>query len=809
MKAVIMAGGKGTRLRPLTLNTPKPMVPLLNRPCMAYIIDLLKRHDIHQIAVTLQYLPDSVRDHFGDGSEYGVQLVYFEEDSPLGTAGSVKNAEAFLDETFIVVSGDALTDFNLRKAIEYHRSKQALATMVLTQVDSPLEYGVVMTESDGRVTRFLEKPSWSEVFSDTVNTGIYVLEPSIFNWIPDNSPYDFSLDLFPTLLQKKERLYGYTASGYWSDIGNLTQYRQSQFDMLDRKVSVNLAATEVMPGIYLESDVKLPSRIHLNGPAYIASGCKLHPASSIGPYTVLGEGNTIHSSTKLERTIMWNGNYVGEHSELQDSLMMNRIIIGSGAQLDEGCVIGSGCTIGSKATIRSNVRLWPNKTVPTNTAVHESLIWSNEASKPLFTSRGIVGIPNVDIHPDRAGKLGAAYGYTLPNEATVIVANCSHTYSSLLKDSFVSGLRSVGVHVVDIGICADEVTRHAVRNRSAQGAVHIKVQLDHQHVPQAVLSWMDGHGWPIAKSAERKIENAYFQEDYVRCHAEAVGSWRQDAYAVDQYLSALAKELDFSVAHTSSLAYVLQLSPSVDIDLVQRFSAAVGGRRLIIQDYAFDAESLAALIQQTHSDVGIYVGDDLQLQVVTRSGSLLSDDGLMHVIAYALERTGVPAVLGVPASFSIGIEEEKMGRTLRLVRTKESLRSVMEATAGVPFCPLSHRLYAIGLLLQLFADENSAVDNLLHNLPESHTAKEIVQCGWHEKGILMRKVMEWVRSDGQQVELLDGIRISGDDGTVLIMPDADEPLFQIYAHANNSMDAERLAHDYASRLFQSHQTLRK
>ncbi|MBR2569473.1 MAG: nucleotidyltransferase family protein, partial [Paenibacillus sp.] len=238
MKAVIMAGGKGTRLRPLTLNTPKPMVPLLNRPCMEYIIELLKRHDIHQIAVTVQYLPEVIRNHFGDGSAYGVELYYAEEDTPLGTAGSIKNAAEFLDETFIVISGDALTDFNLRQAIDYHKDKDALATMVLTQVDSPLEYGVVMTDESGRVTRFLEKPSWSEVFSDTVNTGIYVLEPEILDWIPANCSYDFSLNLFPELLSNNKALYGYVAEGYWSDIGNLQQYRKSQFDMLDGHVHV-------------------------------------------------------------------------------------------------------------------------------------------------------------------------------------------------------------------------------------------------------------------------------------------------------------------------------------------------------------------------------------------------------------------------------------------------------------------------------------------------------------------------------------------------------------------------------------------
>ena len=181
MKAVIMAGGEGSRLRPLTCNRPKPMVPIANRPVMEHIIDLLKKYGIKDIAVTLQYMPEIIKDHFGDGSEYGVNLNYFIEDIPLGTAGSVKNAEDFLDETFIVISGDALTDINLDKALAFHWNRNAVATLVLKRVENPIEYGVVVTDKTGKITRFLEKPSWGEVFNDTVNTGIYVLNPEILN----------------------------------------------------------------------------------------------------------------------------------------------------------------------------------------------------------------------------------------------------------------------------------------------------------------------------------------------------------------------------------------------------------------------------------------------------------------------------------------------------------------------------------------------------------------------------------------------------------------------------------------------------
>ncbi|PWK13847.1 nucleotidyltransferase-like protein [Tumebacillus permanentifrigoris] len=242
MKAVIMAGGQGTRLRPLTNRMPKPMVPLLDRPCMEYIIDLLKSHGITEIAVTLQYLPQVIQHHFGDGSSSGVRLHYFEETTPLGTAGSVKNASDFLDETFLVISGDALTDFDLTNAIQKHRECAALGTMMLTEVEDPTRFGVVTTDERGRIARFQEKPAWDEVFSHTVNTGIYILEPQILTLIEPGVVYDFSKQLFPSMLEQGLPLYGFVGEGYWSDIGTPEQYRETQVDMIYGRVNVDLRA---------------------------------------------------------------------------------------------------------------------------------------------------------------------------------------------------------------------------------------------------------------------------------------------------------------------------------------------------------------------------------------------------------------------------------------------------------------------------------------------------------------------------------------------------------------------------------------
>src|SRR5688572_15740341 len=224
-----MAGGQGTRLRPLTSNLPKPMLPMVNLPIMEHILNLLRGHGITETVATVQFLGSAIRSYFGNGEDLGMELTYATEETPLGTAGSIKNAEEELrDDRFLVVSGDALTDIDLGKLLDFHQSKGGVATLCLKSVPNPLEFGIVITREDGSIERFLEKPNWGQVFSDTINTGIYVLEPEVFDFIPDDTVFDFSEDLFPLLLDKGLPMFGYVADGYWCDVGNIDTYMQAQ-----------------------------------------------------------------------------------------------------------------------------------------------------------------------------------------------------------------------------------------------------------------------------------------------------------------------------------------------------------------------------------------------------------------------------------------------------------------------------------------------------------------------------------------------------------------------------------------------------
>src|SRR5438552_14805204 len=283
-----MAGGQGTRLRPLTSNQPKPMLPIMGEPMLQHILRVLRRSDFTDVVITVQFLASIIRNFFGDGSDLDLSLTYATEDEPLGTAGSVKNAERFLDDTFLVISGDAVTDIDLQEVVRFHRDRGAAVTVTLKRVEDPLEFGIVIIDEDGRVERFLEKPGWGEVFSDTINTGIYVIEPEVLGYVPQGEEFDFAQDLFPMLLQKGLPMYGYVADGEWTDVGTLESYMSVQRDVLDVKVDLDMRAFGMEGGLWLGTDAEIEPGAKVSGPVYVGPNTRVEAGAELREYTVLG-----------------------------------------------------------------------------------------------------------------------------------------------------------------------------------------------------------------------------------------------------------------------------------------------------------------------------------------------------------------------------------------------------------------------------------------------------------------------------------------------------------------------------------------
>ncbi|MGF1471169.1 MAG: sugar phosphate nucleotidyltransferase [Rubrobacteraceae bacterium] len=374
MKAVIMAGGKGTRLRPLTSNQPKPMISIANKPCMEHIVNLLKRHGLEDIVTTLGFLPEVIEDYFGDGSAWDVKIEHSIEEEPMGTAGSIKLAEDKLTERIIVVSGDALTDANLSRAVEFHEERGAEATLVLQQVDDPSEFGIVVVGDDGRVERFLEKPDPEEVFSYTANTGIYILEPEILEEIPVDEEHDFADDLFPKLLEQGRPIYGYvTEKAYWEDIGNIDQYLDAQRAVLAGEVNgIELPGEEVETGVFVGEGAEAPEEA-LEGPVIVGENASISTGARVGPYTVLAPGVSVEPGARVVRSTVAEDTVIGENADLDGALVGRVCKVGAEARLLKDSALGDDVAVGEGATVEAGVSIFPDKSVEDRETVSEDM----------------------------------------------------------------------------------------------------------------------------------------------------------------------------------------------------------------------------------------------------------------------------------------------------------------------------------------------------------------------------------------------------------------------------------------------------
>lgn len=327
---MVLAAGAGTRLQPLTFLAPKPMVPVANRPVLEYTIENLRRHGITEVVLNLHSYPEKIKEHFGDGSAWGMKIQYSYEPELLGTAGGVKKVEAFLNQgTFLVMSGDGLTNVDLTKLIAFHRKSKSIATMGLKAVDSRFDYGVTVAGKNGKIQRFIEKPLWSDVFTNQVNTGVYVFEPAVFDYIPKGKSFDFGKNVWPALLRSRKPIYAYPLKEYWCDIGNLHEYRKAHQDLLAGRVGMSFADKPLRPGIWVGEGTIIEQGVKLDAPCLIGKNCRITAGSHLGPDVVIGDGTHIGRNARIRKSILWNEVRLGDDVQLEGS------ILGSCAQVTD------------------------------------------------------------------------------------------------------------------------------------------------------------------------------------------------------------------------------------------------------------------------------------------------------------------------------------------------------------------------------------------------------------------------------------------------------------------------------------------
>ncbi len=823
MRAVLMAGGSGTRLRPLTCDLPKPMVPVLNRPIAEHIINLLKRHNIREIIATLHYLPDVMREYFQDGSQFGVQMTYaVEEDRPLGTAGCVKNIAELLDDTFLVISGDTITDFDLSAALEFHRRKQSKATLVLTRVPNPIEFGVVITDENQRIKRFLEKPSSSEVFSDTVNTGTYILEPEVLDYLPAEKESDFSKELFPLLLDKGEPMYGFVAEGYWCDVGHLDAYRQAQYDALRGKVKIDFPYKERATGLWLGENTYIDSSAKIETPVLIGDNCRIGPRVKIKAGTVIGDNVSVGADATLKRPIVWNGGIVGEDANLRACIICRGARVDRRAQILEGAVVGSLSMVGEEAKISPSVRVWPSKRVESGAILNINLIWGTTAHRNLFGQRGVQGLANIDITPEFAVKLGAAYGSTLKPGASVSVSRDQRSISRMVSRSLIAGLMSVGINVVNFESTAIPIARSVVSFQGVAGGIHVRLSPDRSD--QILIEFFDEKGINISKSKEKKIEGAYFKEDLRRAQIQDIGNMVYSNQLLDAYSRGFEKYLNVGAVQNSKskvvIDYVYAVSGAILPLLLGKFgcdavvlNASLKQASVSLEEKESLLDQLGRVVEALKATFGVQVSaNGEQLILVDEAGSPIRGEMLTALMVSLMLTANPRSTVVVPVNASSAIEQIARRHDGKAIRTKANPTALMEAcqtTRNVTIggsgdmgfiFPQLHpgfdAMFCVAKLIEMMTIQERSLGQITADLPRVTHRSYTIRCPWTVKGSLMRYLVEI--NSPEKLELIDGVKIvsPGSENWLLVLPDAGEPLVHIYANSEDAHWAEENLRKY-------------
>lgn len=816
MQAVVMAGGFGTRLRPLTANIPKPMTPLLNKPIIEHIIELLKKHDITDIIMILYHQAEIIRDYFKDGKKFGVKIQYVKPDADYGTAGAVYCGYELINDRFIIISGDVVTDFDLSQAIKFHEKRKSVSTLVLTRAKNPLQFGIVLTDNDGKITKFFEKPSWSEVFSDTINTGIYVLEKDTLGLVPkargNKTDCDFSKDLFPYLLKNKLPLYGATLSGYWRDVGSLEDYIKTNLEALKGKADLPLAKGLTRNGCIIAPSSKISRTAKVIN-------------SVIGPKCYIAPGAVIKDS------IIWNNTSVEDNTRINYSVICNNVRIKPGCKINENTFIGSNVAIGSNVTVRSDVKIWPQKNVDSNSIVTKNLIWEERWKDTLFTDSRITGISNIEITPDFSAKLGMAYGVFSGLGSKILISRDIDNVSLMIKGSITSGLLSSGVTVLDYQTTPIPILRQELGKGAASGGIFVrKSPFDSSRCD---IIFFDSNGKDLSSAKIKSIERLVISNDARPIPFDKIGaiSYAERTYESyrERFISMVNEEIinkrKFKIAINFSHGVTSTILPNImgdfNIELVTLDSHLDSAKQSRSpEEFKNALQQLSYIVTSLKYDAGFLIdAGGEKIYLVDDTGKILSYDRFLSLVVYmylTLYPNTKKIAVPIQASGEIDIVAKKY--YTEVVRVKDSHFAIMNAASlpdvelaggtkgGVIFPEFSFAtdgMFSIMKILELAARSHKKLSEIEKKTPSLHMAKNNIFCSLDQKGRIMRRLVE--DSEGKKRQMIDGIKIFFDDYTwVLCIPDSEREIFHVNAEARTLKRAEQLVKEYSQKIKKYH-----
>jgi mannose-1-phosphate guanylyltransferase/phosphomannomutase len=820
-----MAGGEGTRLRPMTANQPKPMLPVVNRPIMEHVLRLLRKHELTETVVTVQFLASMVRNYFGDGEDFGMSLQYATEETPLGTAGSVKNAEdALRDEPFLVISGDALTDIDLSDLIKFHKDNQAMVTVALARVPDPLEFGIVIVDDDGRIQRFLEKPTWGQVFSDTVNTGIYVMQPEVLAEVPAGQVVDWSADVFPKLLENGARLYGWIADGYWEDIGSHESYLKAQADVLSGRVAVEIEGFEVSPGIWVAASAEVDPEAVLKGPLCIGDYAKIEAGAQLREYTVVGSNVIVKEGAFLDRAVVHNNVYVGRGVTLRGCVVGKNTDVMSLARIEEGAVIGDECVIEPDSYLSAGVKVYPFKTIEAGAVVNTSVIWESRGQRTLFGTRGVSGLVNVEITPELCVRLASAYATTLKKGSVVTTSRDSSRAARALKRAVHGALNASAINVVDLEAQPMPLARFETARSDCSGGIALQTTPGD---PQSIdIMFMDADGADLSQSAQRKLERVFSRQEFRRAFPGEIAELTYPPRVVEAYTHELLRCVDMTGVFGAGLRVVADCAGGTTSLVMPGLLGKIGVDVLTVNgrlDESSPTQSLAAVRADLHrlgelvSSSGAAFGvrfDPVgeRIALVDDKGALVTEDRALLVVLDLIAAERRAGRVALPVTTTRVAEDVCRFHGVEVDWTPTSLNGLYEATAAedvifaadgkggfvVPgFSRQIDGIAAFVQLLGLVARTRLTLSQIEARIPDANLLKRSLPTPWAAKGMVMRTVVE--AAGDRELDTTDGVRvIEPGRGWILVLPDRSEAVTHLWAEGSDADVAQALLDEWAA-----------
>ena len=820
-----MGGGEGTRLRPMTANQPKPLLPVVNKPIMEHVLRLLKRHGFAETVVTVQFLASLVRNYFGDGEDVGLSLTYATEETPLGTAGSVKNAEDGLRSgPFLVISGDALTDIDLSAMVRYHKDQGALVTVGLARVPNPLEFGIIIVGEDGRIQRFLEKPTWGQVFSDTVNTGIYVMEPEVLAEVPAGETADWSADIFPQLLKTGAPLYGWIADGYWEDVGSHESYFKAQADALSGKVDVKIDGFEVSPGVWVSEDAEVDPEAVLTGPLCIGDYAKIEAGAQLREFTTVGSNVVVKEGAFLHRAVVHNNVYVGQGTTLRGCVVGKNTDVMGSVRIEEGAVVGDECLIEPEAYLSAGVKVYPFKTIEAGAVVNTSVIWESRGQRTLFGPRGVSGVVNVEITPELCVRLASAYATTLRKGSVVTTSRDASRAARALKRAVQGALNATAINVVDLEAQPLPVARFQTARSESSGGIALRTTPGD---PQSVdIIFLDERGTELSQAAARKLERVFSRQEYRRAFPGEIAELSYPPRVVESYAAELLRSVDMSGVREADLKVVVDCAGGTASLVLPGLLGPIGVDVLTVNnrlDEASPTQSLAQvragmqrlseLVASSRADFGVrfdQVGERIQL--VDDNGAMISDDRALLVVLDLIAAERKAGRVALPVTTTRVAERVCRFHSVDVTWTPTSLHGLTGAAAadevifaadgrgGFVVPEFSRNLDGIAAfvrLLGLVARTRLSLSQIDDRIPRAHLLKRSMPTPWAAKGSIMRTVVE--AAGDRDMDVTDGVRVvEPDGGWVLVLPDPAEAVTHLWAEGPDADAAQALLDEWAA-----------